>query len=69
MYRFTRAEFVWGLLVAVLPPVLLALSTLDPEAVTDYRVWAASVVAAVIRAAGGYGLSFLARANSGDGPE
>lgn len=60
-YVWKRDEFVWALLVAIAPPVLLALSQFDPTAITDYRVWAGSVVAAVVRAAGGFGLAWIMR--------
>lgn len=48
-FKLTQ-ETLWIIVVAVLTPLLLALSQFDPETITDYRVWAVSIAASMIRA-------------------
>ena len=60
MYEFkVRPEVAWAVAVAVLTPLLVALSTFDPEQITDWRVWAIGVGAAMVRALGGALLAVL----------
>ena len=49
LYR-KRAEILWAVAIAGLTPLLVALSTLDPETITDYRIWAVGIGAAMVRA-------------------
>lgn len=54
-------ELAWFVLAAVLPVLLGALASFDPEAIADYRVWLASLGAATVRAVGGALLAFVAK--------
>ena len=56
-----RPELIWAVLIAVLTPLLVALSTFDPDTIGDYRVWAAGVGAAMVRALGGALLAILSQ--------
>lgn len=48
-----KPEVVWAIAIAVLTPLLVTMATFDPETITDWRVWAVGVVAAMVRALGG----------------
>lgn len=48
-FKLTQ-EMIWVLAVAVLTPLLLALSQFEPDTISDYRVWAVSIAASMIRA-------------------
>lgn len=59
-YEFKiRPEVIWAVAIAVLTPLMAALATFDPETITDYRVWALGVGAAMVRALGGAVLARL----------
>ena len=55
----TKRDFVELALIAIMPPVLMALVEFNPAAVVDYKLWAGSVVGAMIRAFGQFGLIVL----------
>lgn len=44
-------ELIWGIIVATLTPVLIALSQFDVDLITDYRVWGVGLLAGAVRAA------------------
>ncbi len=66
-YRFVALqELGWAVLIAVALVVLPALVTLDPAAVTDWRVWAVALGGASVRAAAGAALDWLRRTRGDD---
>ena len=61
-YRFKALpELGWAVLIAVSLVVLPALVTLDPSAVTDWRVWLVALGGASVRAAAGAALDWFRR--------
>ena len=52
-------EAVWFVVVAVLTTLMQALITFDPNAVTDWRVWAIGLAAASVRTAASAILSWM----------
>lgn len=61
-YRFRPLpELYWGVVVAASLVLLQALLTLEPEQVTDWRVWAVALGGGVVRAAAGAALDYLRR--------
>ena len=48
-FKFSQ-ETLWFLAVTALTPLLLALAEFNPDTITDYRVWAAAIGAASVRA-------------------
>ena len=61
-YRFKfPAEAAWFVAVAVLTELSQVLLTFDPARVTDWRTWAVSLAAALVRAAAGAVLDWLRR--------
>lgn len=57
-------EFFWFIALAVMGPILAALATFDPDTITDYRVWAAGIGAAAVRALAGALISFFGTATT-----
>lgn len=61
-YRFKPfAELYWGVAIAAGLVLLQGLVTLDPEAVTDWQVWAVALGGGAIRAAAGAALDYIRR--------
>lgn len=54
-------ELYWGVTIAAALVLLQALVTLDPEAVTDWRIWAVALGGGMVRAAAGAALDYLRR--------
>lgn len=54
-------ELLWFIAVAVLTTVAQLAIDFKPEAITDWRVWAVSGAAAIVRAAGGALSAWLAK--------
>lgn len=57
-----KDEVIWAIVVAVLMPLIVALSTFDPETIADWRLWGISIGAAMVRALGGALLATLSAA-------
>jgi hypothetical protein len=61
-YRFKiNQEAVWFVLVAAGTVILQALTTLDVDKVTDWRVWLVGLLVASIRAGAGAALSLASK--------
>jgi hypothetical protein len=54
-------ELGWSVLTAGATVMLLSLISFDPTVITDYRVWAAAVIAGMIRAMAAAALDWLRR--------
>lgn len=62
-YEFKRIdELLWAAAVAAAVAVLQALVSFEPERITDWRLWAISLVAGSVRAAAGAALAALTHA-------
>lgn len=69
-YKFQPLqELYWGVLTAALLVLLPALVTLEPEKITDWRVWAVALGGSTLRAAAGAGLDYVRRAITQEEPE
>lgn len=61
-YQFRpRAELGWFIAVAVLTTLMQILIEFDAEAITSWQTWAISLGSALVRAAAGAFLAYVAR--------